>query len=183
VKTVFDQADQGVLLIDEAYSLARGGEKDFGQEAIDTIVKLIEDRRDRLVVIAAGYPDEMATFIDANPGLRSRFPKTIVFDDYSDDELVKIFAGLCAKNRYEPTPEAVTAVKTFFASQPRTKGFGNGRVARNLFETAMSRQASRLMDRPKDADAPTDAELLAIEASDVTGPGPAARGKRTSVGS
>ena len=169
VTMVFDQADQGVLLIDEAYALARGGERDFGQEAIDTIVKLIEDRRDRIVVIAAGYPDEMSTFIDSNPGLRSRFPKTIVFDDYSDDELVKIFGGLCTKNRYEPTPAATRAVKKFFAGQDRGKGFGNGRVARNLFETAMSRQATRLMSRTVDATAPTDAELVAIEAVDIHG--------------
>jgi ATPase family associated with various cellular activities (AAA)/AAA lid domain len=145
VTEVFDRADGGVLLIDEAYALARGGEKDFGQEAVDTLVKLIEDRRDRLVVVAAGYPAEMATFVDSNPGLRSRFPKTIVFDDYSDGELVKIFEGLCAKNKYEPTPAALKAAQKFFASHERTKGFGNGRVARNLFEQAMAAQASRLM--------------------------------------
>ncbi len=169
VTAVFDQADQGVLLIDEAYSLARGGERDFGQEAIDTIVKLIEDRRERLVVVAAGYPDEMATFIDSNPGLRSRFPKTIVFADYSDDELVRIFKTLCDKNRYEPTPAALKAVKKFFAAHDRGKGFGNGRVARNLFETAMSRQATRLMRRPPGSAAPTDHQLLTIEAADITG--------------
>jgi AAA+ superfamily predicted ATPase len=145
VTEVFDRADGGVLLIDEAYALARGGEKDFGQEAVDTLVKLIENRRDRLVVVAAGYPAEMATFVDSNPGLRSRFPKTITFEDYSDAELVKIFEGLCAKNKYEPTPAALKAAQKFFASHERTKGFGNGRVARNLFEQAMAAQASRLM--------------------------------------
>jgi ATPase family associated with various cellular activities (AAA)/AAA lid domain len=168
VTEVFDRADQGVLLIDEAYSLARGGERDFGQEAVDTIVKLIEDRRDRLVVVAAGYPEEMATFIGTNPGLRSRFPKTIVFDDYSNDELVSIFKGLCAKNRYEPTKAALRRVKEYFATQERTKGFGNGRVARNVFEAAMAAQATRIMSRGADAAAPSDAELLAIEAADIT---------------
>ena len=166
VTEVFDRADQGVLLIDEAYALARGGERDFGQEAVDTLVKLIEDRRDRLVVVAAGYPEEMATFIGTNPGLRSRFPKTIVFDDYSNDELVKIFESLCSKNRYNPTKSALRAVKAYFAAQERTKGFGNGRVARNLFESAMASQASRLMGA-KNPGTPTDAELLAIEAADI----------------
>ena len=86
----FDEADQGVLLIDEAYSLVRGGERDFGREAIDAIVKLIEDRRDRIVVVMAGYPDEMEELISSNPGLRSRFPKVIHFPDYTTDELLAI---------------------------------------------------------------------------------------------
>ncbi len=94
VRKAFDEADEGVLLIDEAYALVRGGENDFGKEAIDTIVKLVEDRRDSVIVIVAGYPDEMAEFVDANPGLRSRFPKTIHFPDYSTDELVQIFESL-----------------------------------------------------------------------------------------
>jgi hypothetical protein len=91
VKEVFDSALEGVLLIDEAYALARGREGDFGTEAVDTLVKLIEDHRDDVVVIMAGYPDEMAQLLDANPGIRSRFPRTIAFPDYSDDELVRIF--------------------------------------------------------------------------------------------
>jgi hypothetical protein len=152
----FDAAKGGVLLIDEAYALNRGGERDFGQEAIDTLVKLVEDRRDSTVVIAAGYPDEMSQFIDANPGLRSRFPKSIRFDDYSDDELVAIFSGMCKKNRYEPTDAAIEAVRAFFAAQDRGKGFGNGRVARNLFEHAVAAQASRLMARTRAAVAASD---------------------------
>ena len=165
----FDEADGGVLLIDEAYALSRGGERDFGREAIDTLVKLIEDRRETVVVIAAGYPDEMTEFIDANPGLRSRFPKTIQFEDYSDDELVSIFATLCKKNRYEPTADASKAIAEFFASQDRSKGFGNGRVARNLFEHSIAAQASRLMSRPPDSPTLTDAELLALEPTDIPG--------------
>ena len=165
VTEVFDKANGGVLLIDEAYALARGGEKDFGREAIDTIVKLVEDRRDALVVIAAGYPDEMKDFVDANPGLRSRFPRSIHFDDYTDDELVKIFQTLCEKNRYSPSTDATKQVRLYFAAQPRTKGFGNGRLARNIFEACVANQASRLMadGQPR----PSDEQLLAIEASDI----------------
>ena len=165
VSEVFDRADGGVLLIDEAYALARGGANDFGREAIDTLVKLIEDRRDRLAVIAAGYPVEMDEFINANPGLRSRFPKVITFADYTDDELVAIFSSLCKKNRYEPTPDAIESVRAYFTAQPREKGFGNGRLARNAFEAAVAHQASRLMAT---ADAkPTSEELQRLEPADI----------------
>jgi len=168
VKQVFDRADQGVLLIDEAYALARGGGSgsDFGQEAIDTIVKLIEDRRDSVVVIAAGYTDEMATFIGSNPGLKSRFPKTITFPDYSNDELVEIFEGLEKSGRYTCDAEAKAAVAAWFAAQPRDKGFGNGRVARNLFEFCVARQASRLVQLTD----PTDDDLTTLTATDVPTP-------------
>ncbi|MDQ1395839.1 MAG: hypothetical protein QOG64_1098 [Acidimicrobiaceae bacterium] len=163
VTDVFTKALDGVLLIDEAYALARGGEHDFGQEAIDTLVKLIEDHRDDVVVIAAGYPDEMAEFIDANPGLRSRFPKTIDFPDYSDDELVAIFQSLCDRNAYRLDDEARTAVGAWFAAQPRTKGFGNGRLARNLFEATVARQATRVVAIP----APSDDDLCCLAAADI----------------
>ena len=165
----FDRADEGVLLIDEAYSLVRGGEKDFGREAIDTIVKLVEDRRDRIVVVAAGYPDEMAEFIDANPGLSSRFPKTIFFPDYSDDELVKIFEIIAEKNHYRPDDDAIVAVRELFAATPRDKGFGNGRLARNVFESAVARQASRIVK----IDNPSDHELVSLSREDIEiEPGP-----------
>ena len=166
VTEVFDQADEGVLLVDEAYSLARGGERDFGREAIDTMVKLIEDRRDRIVVVVAGYPEEMADFIDTNPGLRSRFPKTIHFPDYTTDELVVIFERLGKKNRYEANPEATAKVRCFLAAFPRIKGFGNGRVARNLFEQAVAYQASRIVA----SQAPTDTDLTTLVDADIPGP-------------
>ena len=100
-----------MLLVDEAYALVRGQASDFGHEAIDTMVKLMEDHRDDVVLIVAGYPGEMAEFLDANPGLRSRFPKTIFFDDYSDDELLTIFDGMATKSHYTPTADARKAVQ------------------------------------------------------------------------
>lgn len=163
VTEVFDRADEGVLLIDEAYALVRGSEEDFGREAIDTIVKLVEDRRDRVVVIVAGYPDEMAAFVDANPGLRSRFPRTIFFPDYTDDELVAIFQSLCDKGHYLAADETLAAVRALLARQPRGKGFGNGRLVRNLFERAVAQQASRVVT----LDDPTDAELCTLTPEDI----------------
>lgn len=167
VMEVADRATGGVLLIDEAYALARGGENDFGREAIDTLVKVIEDRRDELVVIACGYPEEMAEFIAANPGLASRFPKTIFFPDYTDDELWRIFVDLGEKAGYKPDADAQAAVRAWFASVPRDKGFGNGRLARNLFEDAVARQASRVVA----LDSPTDDQLTALIAADIAPPG------------
>jgi hypothetical protein len=146
VTEVFDSADEGVLLIDEAYALVRGSEQDFGREAIDSIVKLVEDRRDRIVVIVAGYPEEMSTFVDSNPGLRSRFPKTIHFPDYDTDELVRIFESLCSRHHYRANDDALAAVRGWLDAQPRHKGFGNGRLARNLFEAAVARQATRIVE-------------------------------------
>ncbi|HKH03565.1 MAG TPA: AAA family ATPase [Acidimicrobiales bacterium] len=166
VVAAFDRADEGVLLVDEAYSLARGGESDFGREAIDTIVKLVEDRRDRLVVILAGYPDEMAGLVSANPGMKSRFPRTIHFPDYDDDELLAILQSLGEKGRYHLDDGARAAARAFFAAQPRDRGFGNGRLARNLFESAVAHQASRLVE----VESPTDEQLTTLTASDITGP-------------
>ncbi|MDE0804600.1 MAG: AAA family ATPase, partial [Acidimicrobiales bacterium] len=160
---VFDEADEGVLLIDEAYSLVRGSESDFGREAIDTIVKLVEDRRDRIIVIMAGYPDEMELLVGANPGLRSRFPKSIHFPDYSTDEIIDIFRMRCDHGGYRPTDDAIDAVRTHVDAVPRDKGFGNGRLARNILEGAIARQASRVVD----IDDPSDVDLTTLEASDI----------------
>jgi hypothetical protein len=168
VKEVFRTASGGVLLIDEAHALARGVGTDFGHEAIDMIVKLMEDHRDDVVVVVAGYPDEMAVFLDANPGLRSRFPKTIFFPDYTDTELALIFDGMCQKSHYVPTEEARAAVLIFLAAQDRNQGFGNARLVRNLFEAVVARQAGRVVARPP-AEV-TDEELVAIEAADVSPP-------------
>ncbi|HET7487626.1 MAG TPA: AAA family ATPase [Acidimicrobiales bacterium] len=163
VRKVVESALGGALLIDEAYALARGDERDFGQEAIDTLVKLIEDHRDEVVVIVAGYPDEMGDFIDANPGLRSRFPRTIEFPDYTDEELVSIFASMAKASAYTCTPEVTAHLRAWFAAQPRGKGFGNARLARNLFEAAVARQAGRVVDLGH----PTDEQLMALTVDDI----------------
>jgi Cdc6-like AAA superfamily ATPase len=165
VQAVFEQADQGVLLIDEAYSLARGGERDFGQEAIDTVVKLVEDRRDRMVCIMAGYPDEMAQLVGSNPGLASRFPKTIVFPDYSTDELVTIFQQAAGRAGYTLADTTAEAVHAWLDALPRGKGFGNGRESRNLFEAAIARHAARVVAIA----APTDDDLTVLLPADVAG--------------
>jgi Cdc6-like AAA superfamily ATPase len=168
VVAAFDRADEGLLLIDEAYSLIRGSESDFGREAIDTIVKLVEDRRDRIVVVMAGYPDEMAALVAANPGLESRFPKTIHFADYTSDELVAIFEMQCDRGGYAPTDAALLVVRDHLEAVPRDKGFGNGRVARNLFESAVARQASRVVA----IEDPTDVQLTELVAADIPPPQP-----------
>ncbi len=165
VNELFDRADQGVLLVDEAYSLTRGGEKDFGREAIDTMVKLVEDRRDSVVVILAGYPNEMADLVEANPGMKSRFPRTIRFDDYDDQELLAIFSLISGSQEYHLDSSGEQAVLDFFAAQDRGQGFGNGRTARNLFEASVSRHAVRMVE----IDDPTDEELMTLTASDIEG--------------
>jgi Cdc6-like AAA superfamily ATPase len=163
VKQVFNSALEGILLIDEAHALARGQEHDFGHEAIDMIVKLMEDHRDEIVLIVAGYPDEMAVFLDANPGLRSRFPKTIFFDDYSNEELVRIFEEMCRKARYTPTADAKARLLAYVSAQPRGRGFGNARLVRNLFEAAIANQASRVVNLAE----VSDEILMTLEAPDI----------------
>jgi hypothetical protein len=133
----------GVLFIDEAYSLA--GDQ-YGTEAIDTLVKEMEDHRDDLVVIVAGYPGPMAGFIAANPGLSSRFRTTIGFADYTDDELAQIFARLATDADYAPTDAALAKFRELLPMQPRGEGFGNGRFSRNTLEAAIGHQAWRLRD-------------------------------------
>ena len=167
VRAVVESALGGVLLVDEAYALVRGSEADFGREAIDTLVKMVEDHRDDLVVILAGYPGEMALLVAANPGLKSRFPTSIHFPDYSTDELVGIFASMCRAASYEPTPAALEVVRRRFESDPREAGFGNARTARNTFEAALARHASRIVDLADAGTVPTDAQLCALEPADL----------------
>ena len=144
---VVKRALGGVLFIDEAYTLSRAAAagEDFGREALDTLVKLMEDHREELVVIVAGYGEEMVEFISSNPGLPSRFPKTIYFPDYSNDELMAIFQEICASNRYDVSEEALASLRRYLEQLPRTREFGNGRLVRNLFEAATGRQATRVV--------------------------------------
>ena len=161
---VIESALGGVLFIDEAYSLARYGPgKDFGPEAIDALVKGMEDHRDDLVVIVAGYPEPMGRFIDANPGLASRFRTTIEFQDYTDPELTEIFARLAEQADYQATLPALESLLAVLARVPRDEQFGNGRWARNALEEAITRQAWRL----RHVTAPTVEQLRELTAHDI----------------
>ncbi len=134
----------GILFIDEAYSLARGGEKDFGKEAIDTLVKAMEDHKNEFVLILAGYRLEMEHFMRSNPGLRSRFPIHIHFPDYTADELLEIAFLMLRERQYRLTPAALEYLKLYL----KTAGghnFSNARLVRNLLERAIRRQALRLV--------------------------------------
>ena len=146
--TVITKALDGVLFIDEAYSLVPegGSGNDYGQEAISTILKRMEDYRDRLVVIVAGYKDEMQRFIDSNPGLQSRFNRYIDFPDYSAKELTDIFKMYMKKNQYTLDPEAEDYLKERFdyVVAHKDRNFGNARFARNVFEKSIQQQANRL---------------------------------------
>jgi SpoVK/Ycf46/Vps4 family AAA+-type ATPase len=150
---MFTRAIGGVLFIDEAYTLSAGngsgGGPDFGREAIDTLVKLMEDHRDEVVVIVAGYTNDMRSFLAANPGLSSRFSRTIEFADYSSAELVTIVEGLCRGHDYRLEFETRAALHTYFTNLPRDAAFGNGRTARKVFEEMLGRQAYRLADDPE----------------------------------
>ncbi|MFJ9693881.1 right-handed parallel beta-helix repeat-containing protein [Kitasatospora sp. NPDC101183] len=145
-REAFDRARGGVLFIDEAYTLTprHGGGGDFGQEAVDTLMKLMEDHRDEVVVIVAGYEDEMRGFLSSNPGLASRFSREITFDHYADDELVTIVRLQAETAGYSCTPETLAALGTLFTGVPRDRSFGNGRFARQVLESMITRQAGRL---------------------------------------
>lgn len=168
VKTnkIIDSALDGVLFIDEAYSLVQGGDTDYGREAIATLLKRMEDNRDRLVIILAGYKDEMKTFIDANPGLESRFNRYINFEDYDVDELVEIFRRQLTKHEYRSTPAAMQLVHARLAQDVANKdeNFGNARHVRNIFEKTLENQAMRLA---ADTDGLSREELQSIEAEDI----------------
>ncbi len=142
------RATGGILFVDEAYALARGGDKDFGREAIDTLVKAMEDHRNELLVILAGYPDEMDWFIASNPGLASRFPIHMSFLDYALDELMAIAEVICRDRQYRLTPEAKAMLLTRLAFEGTIENFGNARAVRNALEGAIRRQALRLVKRP-----------------------------------
>lgn len=176
------KAEGGVLFIDEAYSL--NGDQ-YGEEAINTLVKEMEDKRDNLVVIVAGYTQPMAVFISENPGLASRFRTTIEFPDYSDGELVQIFTGMATKSDYVLGEGTEKAFRDVLAVQVRDSTFGNGRFARNVFENAVGRHAWRLRDvadptvdqlqhlLPEDIEAPPVEEAVPWPPAEGTSEAPA----------
>ena len=167
VKTnkIIDSALDGVLFIDEAYSLISGGENDFGKEAIATLLKRMEDNRDRLIVILAGYTKNMKDFIDSNPGLQSRFNRYIEFPDYSAGELLQIFEANMKKYEYRFGEGAREYLQQYFENEVAHKdaNFGNGRLVRNVFEKSLERQANRLA---REVDLTTD-RLSQIEIEDL----------------
>ena len=164
---VVDSALNGVLFIDEAYALvpSQGQNNDYGQEAISILLKRMEDDRDRLVVIVAGYTNEMKRFIDSNPGLQSRFNRYINFPDYTSGELTDIFRMYAKKNQYTLTPDAERYLSQRLDSAVRNKGrnFGNARYARNVFEKSIQRQANRLSG----VKTPTTEQLTELTARDL----------------
>ena len=163
---VIRRAIDGVLFVDEAYALARNTDRlDFGDEAIETLLKRMEDNRHRLVVIVAGYPRLMQSFLESNPGLRSRFSREITFPDYSTGELVEIFIRFAAESEYHLAEGAEEALREILERAERDESFGNARFARTLFEQSLNAQALRLGEG--DVDALTPSELTALAAEDL----------------
>lgn len=165
-RQIITEALDGILFIDEAYALVpTDSARDFGPEAVATLIKMMEDYRDRLVVIVAGYENEMEQLMNTNPGLKSRFKTKIDFPDYTAHELNGIFRQLCKEHGYEPTIDAVTSAIRLFEAMHKTKGehFGNGRSVRNAFERTIMRQSSRLAYVRK----PSQKELQTLEATDI----------------
>jgi hypothetical protein len=163
-REICEKALGGVLFIDEAYTLV-GKENDYGQEAIDTLLKFMEDNRDDLVVVVAGYPDKMVGFLNSNPGIRSRFTRFMNFQDYSPEELSSIFAGFCKDGGFTLKEDAKAKARGIFEEQflQRDETFGNARFARNLFEQCLVRHARRLTK----GDHITDGMLTTLEEDDV----------------
>ena len=154
----------GILFVDEAYSLVSQSSSgvDFGKESIDTLLKQMEDKRERLAVIVAGYAQPMKNFVGANPGLESRFTRYIHFEDYKPDELFLIFKGLCAAEEFEldedATPHAHALLKALY--DKKDENFGNGRVVRNIFDVVKEAQAERLSQEH-------DSNASLIQAADI----------------
>ncbi|WP_141583978.1 AAA family ATPase [Actinomadura sp. WMMA1423] len=170
VRDAVARALGGVLFVDEAYTLASGGgdRRDFGHEAIAELLRLMEEHRGDLVVIVAGYDAEMERFLDANPGLKSRFPKRLRFPDYTDDELVTIFEFMAAEDGFALAPGILDALRRLVAAHPRGSSFGNARLVRNLLEAAVSRQAQRITAKEDAAPGEIDpAEVALLRPEDL----------------
>ena len=163
-RKVIESAFDGVLFIDEAYSLSVGGENDFGKEAIDELVKMMDENRDRLVVILAGYGKEMDDFLDKNDGLKAKISNIIEFPDYTVDELMQIAQEMYSAQKYELDEEATDALRSKLEAASHEKDFGNGRYVRNLMEASISRQALRLSKKEVGKE-----ELTKIIVEDING--------------
>jgi parallel beta helix pectate lyase-like protein/ATPase family protein associated with various cellular activities (AAA)/AAA lid domain-containing protein len=164
--SVFEEAKGGVLFIDEAYTLSRSaGSNDFGQESIDTLVKLMEDHRHEIAVIVAGYTKEMAEFLDANPGLASRFSRSIEFENYTPDDLILIMNRMAGADDYLLTPDTTPPLRDYFQGLRSDPNFGNAREARKLFEGMRKVQAQRLRQLGR---RPTLDDLRTFAVEDVT---------------
>jgi len=163
-KELIDRSIGGTLFIDEAYALIKSTDNtsDYGQEAIDTLLKRMEDDRGKFIVIAAGYTDEMNNFLNSNPGLQSRFSRVIYFEDYSPQELFSIAEKLLTERDKKLDPEAKEQLIKYFNSiyRSRTKTFGNGRVVRNLIESALKKQLLRIADIPTNERTETDLKII-----------------------
>jgi SpoVK/Ycf46/Vps4 family AAA+-type ATPase len=164
-KKVIESAMGGVLFIDEAYTLTKSGGQDFGQEAIDCLLKEMEDRRDQFIVCVAGYDKEMGLFVESNPGLKSRFNRTIHFEDYEPEDLTEIFRRQVRKGEYVMTKQAEETALEFFKAlyDGRGKDFGNGRDVRNFYERVIQQQAKRGYSLKS----PTKKDLATIKAVDI----------------
>ena len=162
---VIEKAIGGVLFIDEAYTLAKGG-NDFGQEAIDTLLKAIEDRRSEFIVIIAGYDEPIQTFIDSNAGLQSRFPTCIQFTDYNGEQMFKIFEGMCKKDQYTMDENVRSILKDKFNAMYANRGdnFGNARDVRNFFEKVKKKQNLRIANMGADI---SDDTIMALIPDDL----------------
>jgi len=163
---VIEKAKGGVLFIDEAYALTNRGGNDYGQEAVDTLLKAMEDNRDDLIVIVAGYIELMQEFVRSNPGLESRFNRFLHFPDYSIDEMMAIFDMRCNQSGYTLAEDARPILRDVIKLESMdVKGFGNARGIRNLFERAVTAQANRLATDPEI----TKEDLMTFTADDIRG--------------
>ncbi|MBM7701954.1 stage V sporulation protein K [Metabacillus iocasae] len=165
-RDLIKKAMGGILFIDEAYSLARGGEKDFGKEAIDTLVNHMEAQRENFILILAGYPKEMDNFLSLNPGLRSRFPFVLHFPDYEVKELMDIGMNMLDERQYTLSTDAYNRLKDHFMDIKyggSMKDFSNGRYVRNVIELSIRKQAMRLLEE----DSYTKDDLLTLKAADI----------------